>query len=380
MNKYALAALACFGIVMGYVFLCVALEWRLDSGYARYYHFLIFVGALGWTWRTIAGKKTPAPASSTLPPPLVPHPVTATTATSTGFPHPISNQSPPPTHNPPFLSATLPATNATHADNSPPINDKSPPAPPPPTSCPACNRTNLPDAGYCEGCGAELLRACPECGLHSHVSVAFCRQCGTSATAFNATTQTLEKARKASAERRYDNLTAEINKVLTTVATLRHPKGTAMVQELNSLANHAVAALIQRATSTQTLRDAHARNDSDAFRTAWKQYCKTVPIPDPDLAGLAKNIDKIDYDKRVDQAYMRLRKVLSEKEWYTVSTCLSVLRDCNCHDKHVKSVEQEAVDWLAAYDRSSKRRNLLIVCGVCGIVAVVWAVKSLIMT
>ncbi len=43
--------------------------------------------------------------------------------------------------------------------------------------CPTCQTDNLPDALFCEGCGASLEAACSACGAANRPSARFCRKC-----------------------------------------------------------------------------------------------------------------------------------------------------------------------------------------------------------
>ena len=45
--------------------------------------------------------------------------------------------------------------------------------------CPQCQTENLPDAVFCQECGAKLERVCPHCQTVSSLTSKFCRKCGT---------------------------------------------------------------------------------------------------------------------------------------------------------------------------------------------------------
>src|SRR5262245_47637586 len=47
-------------------------------------------------------------------------------------------------------------------------------------SCPRCQHANLPEARFCNTCGASLLAICPSCGRTNPPGAAFCHACATS--------------------------------------------------------------------------------------------------------------------------------------------------------------------------------------------------------
>jgi class 3 adenylate cyclase/DNA-binding winged helix-turn-helix (wHTH) protein len=46
-------------------------------------------------------------------------------------------------------------------------------------SCPKCQYANLPEAQFCNACGASLVAACPSCGRANPPGAAFCHACAT---------------------------------------------------------------------------------------------------------------------------------------------------------------------------------------------------------
>jgi class 3 adenylate cyclase len=53
--------------------------------------------------------------------------------------------------------------------------------------CPQCQAGNLPDALFCEECGATLEAACPQCGGGNRPTAKFCRKCRAALTGDPAT-------------------------------------------------------------------------------------------------------------------------------------------------------------------------------------------------
>jgi len=49
--------------------------------------------------------------------------------------------------------------------------------------CSQCKYDNLPDAAFCQECGAQLERTCPQCQAGNLPAAKFCRKCGTPLTA-----------------------------------------------------------------------------------------------------------------------------------------------------------------------------------------------------
>src|SRR5262245_37667140 len=49
----------------------------------------------------------------------------------------------------------------------------------PAPSCPKCQSANLPEAQFCNACGAFLVAACPSCGRANPPGAAFCHACAT---------------------------------------------------------------------------------------------------------------------------------------------------------------------------------------------------------
>src|SRR5215475_280663 len=49
----------------------------------------------------------------------------------------------------------------------------------PASSCPKCQYANLPEAQFCNACGASLVAACPSCGRANPPGAAFCHACAT---------------------------------------------------------------------------------------------------------------------------------------------------------------------------------------------------------
>src|SRR5215475_3078218 len=79
-------------------------------------------------------------------------------------------------------------------------------------SCPKCRYANLPEAQFCNACGASLVVACPSCGRANPSGAAFCHACATPLhlqtplpiTAVDALSeQVLEVAPSPEAERRH---------------------------------------------------------------------------------------------------------------------------------------------------------------------------------
>src|SRR5216684_8814903 len=48
--------------------------------------------------------------------------------------------------------------------------------------CPRCQYENLPDAAFCQECGAKLQHVCPQCQTDNQPTAKFCRKCGTRLT------------------------------------------------------------------------------------------------------------------------------------------------------------------------------------------------------
>jgi len=44
--------------------------------------------------------------------------------------------------------------------------------------CLQCQHENLPDAAFCQECGAKLQNVCPQCQTDNLPTAKFCRQCG----------------------------------------------------------------------------------------------------------------------------------------------------------------------------------------------------------
>ena len=59
-----------------------------------------------------------------------------------------------------------------------PVVDMEAVAPP----CPRCQHVNLPEAQFCNACGASLVAACPSCGRVNSPDAIFCNACGASLT------------------------------------------------------------------------------------------------------------------------------------------------------------------------------------------------------
>src|SRR5262245_35918483 len=56
-----------------------------------------------------------------------------------------------------------------------PVVEVKAPAP----SCPRCQYANLPEAQFCNACGASLVAVCPSCGRANPPGAAFCHACAT---------------------------------------------------------------------------------------------------------------------------------------------------------------------------------------------------------
>src|SRR5262245_38437589 len=56
--------------------------------------------------------------------------------------------------------------------------------------CPRCHYDNLPDAAFCQECGAKLQSVCSQCQTENLPTAKFCRKCGTSLIAQPPTPQT----------------------------------------------------------------------------------------------------------------------------------------------------------------------------------------------
>src|SRR5712691_8018004 len=48
--------------------------------------------------------------------------------------------------------------------------------------CPQCQYNNLPDATFCQECGAKLQNLCLQCQTENLPTAKFCRKCGTPLT------------------------------------------------------------------------------------------------------------------------------------------------------------------------------------------------------
>jgi DNA-binding winged helix-turn-helix (wHTH) protein len=66
------------------------------------------------------------------------------------------------------------AGTASSTQETPVVEGKAP-AP----SCPRCQYANLPEAQFCNACGASLVAACPSCGRANPPGAAFCHACAT---------------------------------------------------------------------------------------------------------------------------------------------------------------------------------------------------------
>jgi class 3 adenylate cyclase/DNA-binding winged helix-turn-helix (wHTH) protein/predicted ATPase len=67
------------------------------------------------------------------------------------------------------------AGNAASSTPERPVVEGKAPAP----SCPRCQYVNLPEAQFCNACGASLVAACPSCGRANPPGAAFCHTCAT---------------------------------------------------------------------------------------------------------------------------------------------------------------------------------------------------------
>lgn len=67
------------------------------------------------------------------------------------------------------------AAKAASSTQAPPVVEGKAPAP----SCPRCQYANLPEAQFCNACGASLVTACPSCGRANPPGAAFCYACAT---------------------------------------------------------------------------------------------------------------------------------------------------------------------------------------------------------
>src|SRR5215475_7922074 len=67
------------------------------------------------------------------------------------------------------------AGHAASSTQETPVAEGKAPAP----SCPKCQYANLPEAQFCNACGASLVAACPSCGRANPPGAAFCHACAT---------------------------------------------------------------------------------------------------------------------------------------------------------------------------------------------------------
>jgi serine/threonine protein kinase/formylglycine-generating enzyme required for sulfatase activity len=124
--------------------------------------------------------------------------------------------------------------------------------------CQACGVDNLPDAKFCEGCGAGLTRHCPECETENALTKVFCRGCGTDVEAFGKVAEMEERMKRYIGEKKWSRVLKEYG-MLPETGKLRGEKAGGILQEVEGLAQQATKWLRDRDAANAQVKELMAR-------------------------------------------------------------------------------------------------------------------------